>query len=626
MRLLTSLVAVVALALGVPLTPTASPPQADRPNILWITSEDNGPEIGAYGDTYATTPNLDALAERGFRYRTVWSNGPVCGASRTALILGVHPESTGGENMRSYVPLPDQMRLYPALLREAGYYTTNNAKTDYNYGEAGTVWDERSNTAHYRNRAPGQPFFAIFNTTVTHESQVRRRPHTVVHDPAGATVPPYMPDTPEVRRDIAQYYDNLTTMDRFVGERLAELEQDGLAEDTIVMYYGDHGAGLPRSKRFPYNSGLRVPLIVYVPPKYQHLVPAEARQPSAELTRLVSFVDFAPTLLSLAGVRPPEWMQGRAFLGAHTSAPAEFIFGFRGRMDERYDLSRSVRDHRYVYIRNYMPHRPWGQHVGYMFETPTAAIWKRMYEAGGLNPVQAAFFDRKPHEELYDLETDKWETVNLAGNPAYGEVLARMRAALDRHQREIIDIGLLPEYALHTDPDLAPYDMARDRSRYDFGRVQTMARQAADVSVPLDTIRRSLTDTDPFVRYWATVGIVIRGEDAARVAIADLRRLVGDSEPGVRIAAAEALARFAADDDERRRAIDLLVEMGNPVRNSEFVSLLAAYSLNQVEHLPADVVAAVQAWPEPPVVIGGELREREAYLPRLQQAIAADVR
>src|SRR5690606_8720829 len=180
MRLLTSFVTMVVLAVGLSLTSTAAPPQADRPNILWITSEDNGPEIGAYGDTYATTPNLDALAARGFRYRTVWSNGPVCGASRTALILGVYPESTGGEHMRSYVPLPERMRLYPALLREAGYYTTNNVKTDYNYAEVGTVWDERSNTAHYRNRAPGQPFFAIFNTTVTHESQVRRRPHTAV--------------------------------------------------------------------------------------------------------------------------------------------------------------------------------------------------------------------------------------------------------------------------------------------------------------------------------------------------------------------------------------------------------------------------------------------------------------
>ena len=626
MRLLTSFVTMVVLAVGLSLTSTAAPPQADRPNILWITSEDNGPEIGAYGDTYATTPNLDALAARGFRYRTVWSNGPVCGASRTALILGVYPESTGGEHMRSYVPLPERMRLYPALLREAGYYTTNNVKTDYNYAEVGTVWDERSNTAHYRNRAPGQPFFAIFNTTVTHESQVRRRPHTAVHDPAGVTVPPYMPDTPEVRQDWAQYYDNLTTMDEFVGEKLAELEQEGLADDTIVVYFGDHGSGLPRSKRFPYDSGLRVPLIMYVPPKYQHLVPAEAREPGAELTRLVSFVDFAPTLLSLAGVQPPDWMQGRAFLGTYTADAPEFVFGFRGRMDERYELSRSVRDDRYVYIRNYMPHRPWGQHVGYMFETPTTAIWKRMYDAGTLTPVQAAFFNRKAHEELYDLANDRWETVNLATDPAYGTVLARMREALDTHARQVIDVGLLPEYALHAEPDLPPYELARDPSRYDFARVQTMARQAADESVPLETIRRSFTDSDPFVRYWAAVGVLVRGEDAARVVTTDLRRMLGDSEPGVRIAAAEALGRFAADDSDRRRAIDLLVELGNPAEHPEFVSLLAAYSLNQIEGLPPDVIAAVEAWPETPEVIGGDVRQREAYLPRLQEAIAADVR
>jgi len=622
-----SLVVAAAMAIGLasPYTTALESPQAERPNILWITSEDNGPEIGAYGDAYATTPNLDALASRGFRYRTAWSNGPVCGASRTALILGVYPESTGGEHMRSYVPLPDDLRLYPALLREAGYYTTNNVKTDYNYGHVGPVWDVQSNQAHYRNRKPGQPFFAVFNTTVSHESQIRTRPHNAVHDPAGVIVPPYMPDVPEVRQDWAQYYDRMTEVDTFVGQRLAELQADGLADDTIVMYFGDHGSGMPRSKRVPYNSGLRVPVIVYAPPKYQHLVPTEARQPGAELTRLISFVDFAPTLLSLAGVVPPAWMQGRAFLGQHPAPAPQYIFGFRGRMDERYDLSRSVRDERYVYIRNFMPHRPWGQHVGYMFQTPTTAVWKRMFDEGRLNATQRRFWEPKSHEELYDLQNDRWEVNNLVDSASHAVVLGRMRAALDTQARGIRDIGLLPEYALHRDPDTTPYALRLDGSRYDFERIYAVARQAADRSVPLDTIRPSLADVDPIVRYWAATGVVIRGADAVLAVRNDLVRLLGDAEPGPRIAAAEGLARFGSDVD-RARAFARLLTDGDAEKNGEFVALLAIYSLNQVPNLPADVRRAVQALPATPSDAGRQLRSREEYLPRLKEAIANDVR
>jgi uncharacterized sulfatase len=600
--------------------------QAVRPNVLWITSEDNGPEIGAYGDTYATTPNLDRLAARGYRYRTVWSNGPVCGASRTALITGVYPESTGGEHMRSYVPLPGFLRLYPALLREAGYFTTNNSKTDYNYANVGPVWDESSARAHYRNRKPGQPFFAVFNSTVSHESQIRTRPHTWRHDPARAPVPPYHPDTREAREDWAQYYDQLTEMDTFVGERLAELDAAGLADDTIVIYFGDHGSGMPRSKRFPYNSGLRVPLIVYVPPKFRHLAPPEAARPGAESTRLVSFVDFAPTLLSLAGVKPPAWMQGRAFLGEYTAAAPDYLFGFRGRMDERLDLIRSVRDARYIYIRNYMPHRPYGQHVAYMFETPTTAVWKRMYDAGQLKAPQTYFWEPKPTEELYDLDTDRWEVHNLAGSSAHAGVLARMRAALDAHARDIRDVGFLPEYELHRDESTTtPYDRARDPRRYDFESVYRAAGQASDRRVPLAAIRPGLTHADAVVRYWSAMGVVIRGADAARSARAELVRLLDDPEPGPRIVAAEALARFGTAAD-RSRAVTQLLSDANPVERGEYVAHLALYTLNQVPDLPADVKQAVQALPAAPEDAGRRLRAREDYLPRLKQSIAAGLR
>src|SRR4051812_3363488 len=245
-----------------------------RPNILWITCEDIGPQLRCYGDEYAVTPNLDALAARGVRYSHAWSNAPVCAPARTAIISGMYPPSTGSENMRSMVNLPAEARMYPCYLRDAGYYCTNNAKEDYNLEHTGKVWDESSPNAHWRNRKPGQPFFAVFNNLGTHESQIRKRPHTLVGDPAKVRVPAYQPDTPEVRHDWTQYYDNIQAMDTHSGTILKQLEEDGLADSTIVFFYGDHGAGMPRSKRWPYNSGLQVPLIVYVPPRFRQLAPA----------------------------------------------------------------------------------------------------------------------------------------------------------------------------------------------------------------------------------------------------------------------------------------------------------------------------------------------------------------
>jgi len=220
---------------------------AERPNILWITCEDTGQELGCYGDSYAETPNLDRLAARGLRYRNAWSNAPVCAPARTTIISGVYPPCTGAENMRSEVEMPAFMHMYPELLRQCGYYCTNNSKTDYNLRAPEKLWDECSGKAPYKNRQPGQPFFAIFNITVSHESQIRVRPHELKHDPAKAPLPAYHPDTPEVRHDWAQYYDKVTEMDAIAGKHLKELEQAGLADDTIVFFYGDHGPGMPRS-------------------------------------------------------------------------------------------------------------------------------------------------------------------------------------------------------------------------------------------------------------------------------------------------------------------------------------------------------------------------------------------
>ncbi|MCC6490904.1 MAG: sulfatase-like hydrolase/transferase, partial [Candidatus Hydrogenedentes bacterium] len=235
---------VAGLAASAAATPQAT--GGPKPNILWITCEDTGPHLHGCGDDYSVTPNLDGLMKRGLYYKNAWSNAPVCAPARTTIISGIYPTSNGSEHMRSQTRLAPGQKMYPQLLREAGYYCTNNSKTDYNLEEPGKVWDESSPRAHWRKRAPGQPFFAIFNFTITHESQIRTRPHEWEHDPAKARVPAYHPDTPEVRQDWAQYYDNITTMDGMAGKVMEELRADGLEQDTIVFFYGDHGSGMPR--------------------------------------------------------------------------------------------------------------------------------------------------------------------------------------------------------------------------------------------------------------------------------------------------------------------------------------------------------------------------------------------
>ena len=232
-----------------------------QPNILWITSEDNGPQLGCYGDDYANTPNIDRLAEQSLRYHRCWSNAPVCAPARTTIISGMYATSLGGHHMRSGVRVPPSFDTYPDILRKAGYYCTNNSKKDYNFAAEDGGWNDSGRKAHWRNRPEKDtPFFSIFNFTVSHESKIRTRPHQLKHDPAKAPLPAYHPDTAEVRHDWAQYYDKMTEMDQQVGEILAELEADGLNESTIIFYYGDHGSGMPRSKRWPFDSGLRVPL------------------------------------------------------------------------------------------------------------------------------------------------------------------------------------------------------------------------------------------------------------------------------------------------------------------------------------------------------------------------------
>ncbi len=568
-----------------------------RPNILWLTCEDIGPNLGCYGDDYADTPNLDTLAGRGVIYRNAWSNAPVCAPARTCIITGCYAPSAGAEHMRSFLPISRAMPMYPQLLRAAGYYCTNNSKEDYNLEKPGQVWDESSPAAHWRNRAEGQPFFAIFNYTVTHESGIRKRPHDLMHDPARAHIPAYHPNTPEVRHDWAQYYDTITALDAQVGAALRELEEAALAEDTIVFFYGDHGSGMPGHKRCARDAGLRVPLIVAIPEKFAHLASHDYAR-GGESQRLVSFVDLGPTVLSLAGVQPAPAMQGRAFLGEHEAAPADYVYGFRGRMDERYDLVRCCRDERFVYIRNFMPHLPLGQHVRYMFETPTTRVWHELYAAGELSAVQRFFWEPRPPEELYDLHEDPEETRNLADSPDHAEVLRRMRAACREWMLATRDVGLLPEPQIHErSAGDAPYDMARDPERYPMARILAAAELASSPEPATQPLLDGMTDPDAAVRWWSAMGLLMRGEAAVQECRAALHTALDDEDSCVRIAAAEALGRFG-DEADVQIVAPLLIDLANAARHGPYVATMALNVIDHVGQAARPWLDAIRALPE----------------------------
>ncbi len=541
---------------------------AELPNILWLTSEDNSPIFGCYGDTFATTPNLDKLASEGFLYTHAFANAPVCAPTRNTILTGIYACSGGNEHMRSFYPKSDIVKTYPEYLRQAGYYCSNNVKTDYNLGsfDDKSIWDDCSNKAHYKNRPSGKPFFAVFNSTITHESSIHKStPDSLLrHRPENVPLPPYHPATPAMKHDWAQYYDKVEDLDTWVGEKLKELEDAGLAENTIVFYYSDHGGVVARSKRYLYDTGTRVPFIIRIPEKYKHLFPA--KKPGSKVNRLISWVDLVPTLLSIAGVPVPDYLQGNAFMGKQKTSAPEYVYLFRGRMDERYDMSRAVRDQKFRYIRNYMPHRPHGQHLEYLWKAPSVGSWEQAYLNGECNEIQSAFWKPKPSEELFDVENDPWEINNLAGNPQYADVLERMRKANRDHILKIKDAGFLPE--------ADRIDRAGEMPVYDFMQSEKVdlpaivdAAETATLGNPenLDLLKIYLKSKESAIRYWGATGILILGEKASP-AKAELLQALNDSSASVVTMAAEALYHLGERTTAEKALIKVLASENEMAR------------------------------------------------------------
>ena len=421
-------------------------PAAGRPNIVCIVCEDISPWLGCYGDQVAKTPVLDQLARDGVRFTNVFSVAGVCAPSRAALITGMYSSTIGANNMRTgnrnlpdgippyeAVP-PPEVKCYTEFLRMTGYYCTNNSKEDYQFRAPKTAWDESSRKAHWRNRPGDMPFFAIFNLLTTHESQVWDRANDpVVIPPEKVNLPPYYPDHPIIRRDVARVYSNITIMDREVGEFIDQLKEAGLYDETIIIFYSDHGGPLPRGKREIYDTGLKVPMIIRFPGN-EHA--------GKVVDDLVSFIDIPATILSLAGVDIPDYMHGQAFWGDQKADPRKYIYAARDRMDYQYDCRRAVRDKQYKYIRNYFPDRPRMLPVKFRKNMALMQTLLEYEEQGKLTGDQLHWFAKsKPEEELYDITKDPFELHNLSGDPAYSEVLAELRTV---HQEWVEEYGDLP--------------------------------------------------------------------------------------------------------------------------------------------------------------------------------------
>jgi len=550
----------------------------ELPNILWITSEDNSPLLGCYGDVFASTPHLDQLAREGFLYTNAYANTPVCAPARNTIITGVYACSNGNEQMRSSYLKSEKVRFYTEFLKNKGYYCTNNSKTDYNTSpiDLETMWDECGKKAHFSKRGEDQPFFAIFNFTTSHESSIHKSipSEELRHRPEEVDLPPYHPDTPEMRHDWAQYYDKVEDMDAQVGEILKQLEDAGLAENTIVFYYADHGGILGRSKRYLFETGTHVPMIIRIPEKYKKLYPAEA--PGSKVDRLVSFVDLAPTLLSLIETETPDYMQGKAFLGTFQKPEPDHIYMFRDRMDGRYDMSRSIVDKQYRYTRNFNSNRIYMQHLEYLWRAPSMVSWENAFLSGQCNEVQARFWNTKPKEELYDTENDPWEIHNLAGDPEFAERLASMREACMKLGASMKDAGYIPEADRNIrSGELPIYDYMRSDAvaHPDIMKAAWMATESKVEN--LDLLRKLLGNDDSAVRYWAAQGLLLLGEEA-RPALADLEEAAFDTSWNVSVVAAEALYRLGQK-KQAVKSINRVLDCDSPMART--------FALNSVDHM-----------------------------------------
>ena len=528
---------------------------ADLPNFVWLTSEDNSVHFSRiYSATGVSMPTIEGLAEHGLIFEHAFSNAPVCSVARTTLLAGAYAPRIGTQYHRrsKLVPMPDNGRMYPWYLKQAGYYTSNNSKTDYNVVTDGG-WDDSSPNAIWRNRQSGQPFLHVQNTALTHESSLhfsREEMEMTVNETTSESVTlfPYFPDTPTFRYTHARYLDNHVRVDNYFADYISMLEEDGVLDDTFIFYFGDHGGVLPRGKGYAYENGLHVPLVIYVPKNWKHLVDAHY---GSRIEGFVSFIDFAPTILNLAGIDIPPHMDGRPFLGTGVSMEEvnrrNEVFGYADRFDEKIDHVRALRKGNLKYIRNYQPFNVDGLFNEYRYRMLAYAEWWDLYRAGSLDATQKQFFEPRPAEQLFDLSDDPFETTNLAKDPTYAGVLSEMRQKLNSRVKSINDLSMFPESMLFAEAFDDPVSFGRKNSARIASLVdiadlslQSFDDVAADIAIALES-------EDPWMRYW---GLIVSSSfrEEAHTYIETARRMATeDGENLVRLRAAEFLGLVQAE-------------------------------------------------------------------------------
>jgi arylsulfatase A-like enzyme len=587
---------------------------ADRPNVVWIVSEDNSIH---YMDLFfkggAKTPHIAALAKDGLVFRNAFSNSPVCSVARTTLATGCYGPRIGTQYHRKYKQsVLHGQRLFSTYLRDAGYYTSNNSKTDYNATPSKDAWDESSNRATWRKRPDkSQPFFHMQSHANSHESSLHFRRNVFEnektrHDPSKIELADYFPDTPLFRFTHAYYLDRMQVIDDIVGDTVARLTEDGLLEDTFIFYFGDHGGVLPRGKGYIYESGLHVPLVVRVPENFKRLVGLDR---GSSVDGFVSFIDFGPTVLNLAGVKVPQPMDGVPFLGAGVSMAdvnkQDTAFGYADRFDEKYDLLRSLRKGKYQYIRCYQPFLPDGLQNNYRYRMLAYQQWRELSKAGKLNAAQQQFFAAKPVELLYDTAADPHEVNNLAGSAGHQDILVSLRTELNRKMKAMPDLSFYPESHLvaHALDDAVA-----------FGQ-----KHKSDIAAMIDTadlavkpfheakrgIKAALNSDEPMQRYWGAMVCSSFGDQAAEFVSTVDKLADGDKSAVVRIRAAEFLGLIGSRDPQ-----PILAD----VINTTSSGVVATEALNSVTYFTDFTKYKVNMKSIKPVAKGDGVNRRIDYL------------
>ena len=578
--------------------------QTERPNILWITIEDTSPQfIGAYGNKDARTPHIDQLAKEGIRFTNAFSTGTVCSPSRSAIITGVKTYTLGTGHHRSKVPTPDYIKGFPFYLRESGYFTSNNKKTDYNLSAgqsfAREAWNENSGKAGWWQRKSGQPFFSVFNFMESHQSKTMTLPfdeykkqildHLKPEEIIGNNdfkMPPIYHDSPEMRKQFARVYNSIKYTDNKIGELLAKLDQDNLRDSTIIFFYADHGEGMPRGKTNSIDYGYRVPFIVWFPPMYQHLSPWG--KSGLVTDELIDFEDLAPTILNLAKAKAPDYLKGRILIGENRSESIKQIYLSSDRSDNGPDLVRTITNGRYVYSRNFMPFQPELRFIRYMEVGEIKQQMRKDLNMGNLNNLQKSLFEPRQPESLYDIKNDPWETRNLALEPEFQNMLKNFRKDIGAHIVNERDILMLPEYKTNLiSATTTPYEYRKDSKRYPIEEIYAAASISGFRNLKIAKKQVAmLKSTNEEVRYWAILGLRSQPLEVQKNYKSEIIEALKDDYPPVSITAAaiaydtfgnqnaEAILHKAVDNknqDLALMAVNYLLYVKNP---QPFVKIL----------------------------------------------------